>query len=227
MLRIIAGRLILLAALAGISCCQRNKETGIYLDYRIWGEEGNDSMMVLLQFRKEDAEGATIALQAPAKVELDGQPLREDSAKMTGPFYETARPAGDFSGQHSLVFTGADGKQYREEFFFRPVYLKTPLPEEITRGGLVLELEGLDPEDYVRVLLTDTTFTGKEINRLDTVKNGRVTISKQDLGTIASGPVYLELHKEYERPVKDGPGKGGRLSISYGLKRAFVLSDQE
>ncbi|MBK5270919.1 MAG: hypothetical protein JJE22_07895, partial [Bacteroidia bacterium] len=99
------------------------------------------------------------------------------------------------------------------------------IPDEIERDDLVFDLDGLDPEDYVRVVLTDTSFASEEINRMDTLTNGRLLISKKDLETIVSGPVHLAIYKEYERPVKNGTPEGGRLSFSYALKRDFVLKD--
>jgi hypothetical protein len=225
MLRTGVGSLLLFLLFFAASC--GSKDNNIYLDYKIWGEEGNDSITVMLQFRLKNAEGATVALKTPAKVELDGQPLKEDSSKMTGPFYEIMKSAQGFDGKHSIVYTNSKGKQYREDFIFRVITLKTPLPEAVMRGELVLELEGLNPEDYVRVLLTDTSFTGEEINRLDTVKNGRVIISKQDLRTVMNGPVYLELYREDEKRITNAMKPGGQLSITYGLKRAFRLKDQE
>jgi hypothetical protein len=99
------------------------------------------------------------------------------------------------------------------------------VPESIRRGDLVCELDGLEPVDYVRVLLTDTSFASEGINRVDTVKNGRVMISKEDLRKVVNGPIHLELYKEVEKPVKEKTREGGGLYISYGLKREFLLKD--
>ena len=83
----------------------------------------------------------------------------------------------------------------------------------------------MEPDDYVRVLLTDTSFESEDINWLDTVKNGRVVISKENLKKVVNGPVQLEFIKEVDNPVKNGTKEGGRLSFSYGLKREFILKD--
>ena len=60
---------------------------------------------------------------------------------------------------------------------------------------------------------------------MDTVKNGRVIVSRQDLETVVNGPIHLELYKEVERPVKNGTDEGGKLAITYGVKREFVLKN--
>ena len=83
----------------------------------------------------------------------------------------------------------------------------------------------MEPLDYVRVLLTDTSFASDDINWIDTVKNGRVVISADDLRKVVNGPVHLELIKEIDKPVKNGTKEGGQFSFSYGLKREFVLKD--
>jgi len=211
------------------TACRDNdiRHRGIYYDYKVWGEEGSDSITVMLQFRRGHAQGATMALEAPAKVELDGQVLREDSSQITGPFYEIVKPVFGFAGKHSIAYTDHKGKQHTEEFDFRVITCNTPFPAQITRGDLRIELDGLNPEDYIRIVLTDTSFTGRGINRLDTVKNGQLLISKTDLEAVASGPVFLELYRESDQNIKNGTRRDGQLSITYGLKREFEIKDEE
>jgi len=201
-----------------------NPET-IYFDYKVWGEEGDEEVTVMLQYRFAGKNGTTLVLEDSAKVELDGQVINVDSSKMTGAFYEVIRPVKDFIGKHSIVFTNQEKKQYKEEFEFKPVSLRTNIPNEIKRGDLVFDLDGLDPVDYVRILLTDTLFESEDINWVDTVKNGRVMISAEELKKVGNGPVHLELFKEIDKPVKNGTKEGGTFSFPYGLKRDFVLKD--
>ncbi|TMI85739.1 MAG: hypothetical protein E6H08_22080 [Bacteroidetes bacterium] len=215
------------------SCSGRSNEIGgssdvnpetIWFDYQISGEEGSNDMAVMLQFRFAGKNGTTLVLDGGSKVEFDGIAIKADSSKMTGAFYEVMKPVNEFAGKHSIVFTDINGKQYKEEFNFTPISLKTKIPDSLARQDLVFELDGLDHTDFVRVLLTDTAFTSEGINRVDTVKNGRVIISKEDLETVVNGPVQLELIKEYEKPVKNGTREGGHISINYGLKRSFKLN---
>lgn len=222
-----------IAATFFLSSCSSNEIGGssdvnpesIWFDYQVWGEEGHDNMTVMLQYRFAGENGTTLFLDEPSKVEFDGERLKADSSKMTGAYYEIVKPLKDFAGKHEILFTNTDNKQYKEEFSFQPMTMMTPVPDEIERDDLVFELGGLEPKDYVRVLVTDTSFASEEINRIDTVTNGRVLISKKDLETIVTGPVHLVLYKEYEKPVKNGTPEGGRLSFSYALKRDFVLKD--
>jgi hypothetical protein len=197
----------------------------IYFDYKIWGEEGKDDITVMLQYRFAGANGTTLVLEEPGKVEFDGKTIEADSSKMTGAYYEIMKPVNEFSGKHRIVFTDLNKKQYKEEFSFQPVSLRTKVPATIHRGDLVFELDGLEPLDYVRILLTDTSFLSEGINRVDTVKNGRVIIKKEELKTVINGPIHLELYKEVEKLLKNGTKEGGQLSVTYGLKREFVLKD--
>ena len=199
-----------------------NPET-IYFDYKIWGEEGDEDITVMLQYRFGGPRGTTLTLENPYKVELDGTEIKVDSSKYTGAYYEVIKPVNEFTGKHTIVFTDANGKKYTEDFSFQPVILKTELPAEIQRDDIVLEMDGLDPLDHVRILMTDTSYTSEGINRLDTVKNGRVLISKYDLNNLVNGPVHLELFKETEKPLKERTEEGGKLSITYGVKREFML----
>ena len=197
----------------------------IWFDYKISGVEEGENITVLLQYRFGGANGPTLVLEEPSKVELDRTLIKGDSSKMTGAFYEIVKPADEFIGEHQIVFTDVNEKQYKEEFQFQPFLLITEIPDTIRRTDLLMELQGLAEDDYVRVLLTDTSFTGVGIHRLDTIKNNRLVISETDLGKLINGPIHLELIRENERSVKEKTGEGGRISITYGLRRTFFLQD--
>ena len=195
----------------------------IYFDYKIWGDEGNDNLTVKLQYRFGGKNGTTLTIEKPAKVELDDELIPVDSSKMTGAFYEIHKPINKFNGEHTITFTDINEKQYSEKFRFQPLQLKTSLPEVLKRGKMLLEVDGLDGESFVRVILTDTSFASEGINRIDTIKNGQIIITEEDLKSLVNGPIQLELIKEEERKIKNGTREGGKLSISYGLKREFIL----
>jgi hypothetical protein len=197
----------------------------IYFDYRVWGDEENGDVTVRLQYFTGDMEGSTVLWEPPGKVEFDGEVLQADSSRMNGFYYETGIPLENFPGRHSIVFTDLSKKQYKEEFDFPLIFLKKELPAVINREELVLELVGLDSGGIVKVLITDTSFYGRGIERMDTVRNDSIIITPRDLENLKNGPVYLEIYKEEEWPLKQ-PGKaGGKLSLSWGLKRAFELKD--
>ena len=225
--------LFYLALIFIISSCSSNEvgnakdvnPESIYFEYKVWGDEGSDDVTVMLQYRFAGRNGTTLVLEDSSKVELDGQVIKVDSSNMNGAYYEVIKPVKDFVGKHTIVFTNLENKQYKEEFEFKPVSLRTKIPNEIKRGDLVFDLDGLEPMDHVRILLTDTSFASEDINWIDTVKNGRVVISANDLKRVVNGPVHLELIKEVDKPVKNGTREGGSFSFSYGLKREFVLKD--
>jgi hypothetical protein len=205
-----------------------NKEVNpdaIYFDYNIWGDEESGNITAKLQYRFAGPNGTTLVLENPAKVEFDNQLLQVDSSRMNGAWYEINKPVKDFGGRHRIVYTDINEKQYKEEFDFKVFSLKTELPKEIKRDDLVFELDGLAPEDYVRLLLIDTSFYSRGIDRLDTVRNGRIIITRRDLDNLKNGPISLEFYWEDEKSLREATKEGGRLSISYGLKRVFELKD--
>lgn len=197
----------------------------IYFDYKIWGDEDAGYITARLQYRFAGRNGSTLILEEPSKAELDGEILKADSSKMNGVYYEISRPVQEFAGRHTIVFTDKNNKQYKEEFNFQSITLRTNLPDTVTRGDLVFELEGLAPRDYVRILFTDTAAFSEGISRVDTVENGRIVITKSQLNRLANGPVHLEFSKEDDKRIKNGTKEGGSLSISYWLKRDFQLQD--
>jgi hypothetical protein len=222
------SRTIFLFVFWGIffSCNNKREDAlnpeAIYFDYKITGEEGNDKLTVLLQYRVGGEEGDAVSI---GNVTLDGEQMTLDSSKMSGVFYELHKPITEFKGNHTILFTGIDKKEYKEEFDFQPVVLLTLIADTIHRSDLEFEFKGLANNDYLRVLLTDTSFINDGINRVDMVQNGQLVISETDLEALANGPVQIEFIREYERPVRNATREGGRLLITYSLKREFFLKD--
>ena len=194
----------------------------VYFDYKITGKEGDDNLTVLLQYRNGGEDGDAVSI---GKVIMDGEMLSADSTKMNGTFYELHKPIAEFAGKHSIVFTDINKKDYKEEFNFQPITLLTPIADTAQRIDLVFEFQGLETKDYIRVLMTDTSFVNNGINRVDAVINGRLVITKADLESLANGPVQLEFIREYAKPVKNGTAAGGKLQLTYSLKREFLLEN--
>ena len=197
----------------------------IFFDYKIWAEEGREDVTVNLQYRMGGRNGTTLVLDEPSKVLFDGEQLNADSAKVTGAYYETQRPFSSFAGKHTITFTDLNKKEYKEEFEFIPFSLEPDVPATLTRGDLVFTFKGLDSIDHLNVVLTDTSFRSADINDIDTVKNGKLVISANRLSALVNGPINLQFYKEVVKPVKNSTKEGGKLFISYGLKREFELKD--
>lgn len=195
----------------------------IYLDYAVWGTEEGGEMTTKLQFRFAGPNGTTLVLDKPAQVELDGTVVPVDSSRMLGAYYERIQPVQSFAGHHTIRFTDPSGKSFSEEFDFQPFSLKTAIPAALERGDLQLELEGLAPVDYLHIMLNDTSSMGRSIDRYDTVRGGRILITRSELDSLQSGPIRLEINRDDERELGKPTVEGGKLSISYGLRREFQL----
>lgn len=195
----------------------------IFFNYKITGEEGRDEITVHIRFHRRSPSGRTLALPAPARVELDGEQLPLDSAEYTGAYYEMQKNLDSFRGKHIISFTDHRNKVYKEEFEFTPFTLENMVPEVLNRGDLEFSFSGLAPADHLRVLMIDTAFSTNDINELMAVKNGRLVVTQDLLKAITNGPIYLEFYRETEIPLKNTTRKGGVLTIVYGLKRQFEL----
>ena len=218
---------LFLMAVCFFSCTAKNDtvEAAVYADYSVTAEEGTEMITCLLKFYSKNNKGQALYLEPPAAVHFDGTVLRADSARLSGPYYEVQKPLERFSGSHTIVFTNSAGKNFEETFAFEPFTLITDLQNPSIRTDLLLELNGLASGTALRVLLTDTSFATPDINEIDTVQNGKLTISRNALRNVVPGPVTLYLFKEEERRLKQPPAGGGKLSITYSLNREFDLTD--
>ena len=212
-----------------ISCAHKKGGAGtdaVYADYRITGEEGAENVTCLLRFFREKNGAKALFLEPPAGASLDGTIIQGDSAGLSGAYYEVQKPLAGFNGTHTILFKNSEGKEYKETFIFQPFSITAALGETVPRGDITLQLDGLQLREPVRVLLTDTSFYTHDINEIDTVQNGQLTISEAALRHIASGPVTLHLFKEEERRLKNAPAGGGKITVTYSLSREFELVDE-
>ncbi|HEY1869798.1 MAG TPA: hypothetical protein VGG71_02005 [Chitinophagaceae bacterium] len=219
--------LIVISVSTLVSCT--NNETNskvadpdaVFFDYKIRGEEKDSNVTVYIQFKEGGPNGTPVVLDDPAKVELDGELISVDSAKLTGPYYEIRKPSLGFQGKHIISFTDEDAKKNDEEFVYRTFNLTTKL-SDVSRGDLSFDFDGLNDEDYIRISATDTSFASKDINEIDTVKNGKLVIPAIKLKNLVNGPVTLLLSKETERIIRKRT-EWGRIVVSYGIQREFEL----
>ena len=205
------------AAKTGISA------QNLFLEYQVWGDEEREFVTVLLQLRNKSRNGKTVELAAPGFVELDGEVLQPDSSRLSGVFYETQRPLAEFAGKHKITIRDENKDLVSEEFEYTPFTLATPLSQKVKKAGLTLTLKGLNTEDKLRVTMVDTVFSTADINELMPVINGKLQISSEALQDVKEGPVTLLLFKEEERRIENPSVKGGKIAVTYGLKREFDL----
>src|SRR5262249_54570585 len=148
-----------------------------------------------------------------------------DSARLTGEYYEVRKPLSSFKGAHEIAFTRFDKKEYKEAFNFSPFTLKTKIPAVVKRGDLAFDFEGLDQHQFINVIAVDTSFMSKDINEIDTLKNGRLIIPVEKLKNLSNGPITIQFYADLERKVKNGTKAGGKIQVSYGMQREFELVD--
>jgi len=203
---------------------EKENNEAVFFDYQVMGEEGRDFVTVLIQFKEGDAEGNTLLLEEPAKVEMDGEVLKPDSAKRSGAYYEAHRDTEEFTGSHTIIFTDFNRKQYKEEFLFSPMRLRQELPEKVKQDSFSVYLDNVKPGTKVRYVLADTSFETDDVNEVQKMSStGRIIFNEVEMTKVKPGPVTLLLTLEDERPVKNGTKAGGRIYISYSLRRDFEI----
>lgn len=198
------------------------KSDVIFFDYKISGYEGDSNVTVYIQFKRGGTNGRNFFLDDPATIQLDGETIPADTARVTGAYYEIQKPFPSFIGEHTITFTSPGKKEYKEEFEYRPFRLKKELPPIIHRNDLTLDFKDLS-QDPIRVSAIDTSFSSRDIVEIDTTKNGRLVIPTSKLKNLVNGPIVLLLSSETEKHVEHGQKVWGRIEVSYGLQRQFEL----
>lgn len=214
-----------------VACTNADKKTSkinydqLYFDYTLTADEDGPYATCMLQYKKNSLNGNALNV-APARVELDGQAIEGDSAGLSGFYYEVQRPLDSFSGKHTIVFSTPGSKQYKEEFDFTPFTLAEELPEQVRKESLTIRFTNFPKgENKLRLFLLDSSFLSGGYNELVPVRNGELVIDKSIWDQMKTGPIVMQLSLEKEQPLQQVTKAGGRLSITYGLKREFELVD--
>lgn len=195
----------------------------VFFEYTITADENLSDVTCMFQFKDGSVEGEAISIE-PAIVKLDGEQINPDSARLSGFFYEVHKPIESFAGRHAIVVAAPDQKQYSNEFEFYPFTLTEELPEKVNRKPFVIRLKNFPAsETEIRLLMLDTSFTSAGFNEMVPVRNGEVVVDLDVLENLKNGPVNFELYLEKEQSLKQVTQAGGRISITYGLKREFEL----
>lgn len=195
---------------------------GIYYEYQIWAEEGREDVTVRLQFKTGGEEGEAFTPEESV-VLLDGKPVKSDSSRFNGPYYELVVPLTTFGGRHTIVFIDKDKKENKNEFRFTPFSLTDELPETIKRGPFSIQLKDLPSPATIRLVMADTSLRSRGVNEKLMVSNGVVNVTEEQLTNLANGPVTLEIYKEDEKPLTNGSEGRGKISITYAIRRQFEL----
>ena len=196
----------------------------LYYICKVEADEEYGYVNIWVQIKKFDEEGEVVLLD-PGQVQLDNEPLLLDSARLSGAFYEIRKSIEDFTGKHTLVITGNNGKIYSETFEWLPLVLDVDLSGTVTRGSFVLPLRGVNENDQIRLNLIDTSFRTPDINDAFLVHNGQIQLEREVLRKVANGPVTLELHKESEQKPDLESSIKGIIQSTYSLRREFDLID--
>ena len=194
----------------------------LFFDYTINAEEGSEMVTVKLQFKRNSVTGK--AIEVKGKVEFDGQVIKSDSTELSGFYYEIQKPLNLFTGKHTIVFTAPDNKQYKQEFEFTPFTIENELPEQVSRQPFTIKLNNFPQrETPVRLVMLDTAFESEGINEEIPIVKGELVIDDFILRQLKSGPIIMEIYREQEIPLKQSTKAGGRLAITYSLRREFEL----
>lgn len=200
------------------------EEERLFFDYQVSAEEGQEDATLRLQYKLGDENGEALALEKPAKVLLDGEEIAADSSRMSGTYYELIRPLESLKGRHTIVFVDKEGKKYRQDFSFEPFTLAEELPEKIQKRPFTIRLQNFPPSaETVRLVLTDTSLYSAGVNEDLQVKSGEIRIDDAMLGNLTAGPISLEISYEKEEPIRHSANAGGRLLLTYSLRRQFEL----
>ena len=207
------------AILAG--CDWNNKKEGSssqpVLELMISGEEGLDSVSILLQVHSEDEGEGGIRLEKGISAFVEDHELSLDSAGVSGYYY---RGKIAFPADSLLQFkVEKGGKRLTSQVHEvqRPVL---DVPSEFTRAGLTIP--GSEQRARFRVAIVDTAYLSNDLSGIYVSSAEGLKIPETDLALLAPGPVFLTITWEKRKRLDNGPFSGEIIS-KYSIFRESFL----
>jgi hypothetical protein len=196
----------------------------LFLDYQVTGEDGVPEAVVRVQFHLAGPEGQALLLDTPAAVLFDGHPMQEGKSKMNGGYYEAAFLLDETDNVHFITYRDPSGHIYNDTFSFPFFGLTEEFPPTVNRSkGLSVNFSGLDSATVIHSLLTDTSFYGRGLDRVDTIMENKIYFTDKELYALKDGPIHLEFFREEEHFLQRKGQLHGRLYMSYNVSREFEL----
>jgi hypothetical protein len=193
----------------------------IYQEYNINYTEGNTNAEVFCQFRFAGSDGTTLVLNAPSQLQFDGEVLKVDSNTTSGAYYKTTRPAVNFFGKHSLVFTNTAGKKLENSFLFGPFKLIN-IPASVSKQqsfNLNFEAGAFQTGDHIEIYAgnTDSSFSVSHTNA-----GNSILIPAAELKRQKGKQLTLEATLYRKIALQQNTDEGGAINIMYSLKPVTI-----
>lgn len=198
----------------------------IYQYYKISYTEGDEKFKAKAQFRFAGSNGTTLVLASPANISFDYQPIKVDSSKFGGAFYEHTQDSGLMFAKHSFVYTDIDNKKYENGFFYNRFTL-TNIPAEAGRNQPLTFNYSFEPnfvlqsDDYITVssVNTDSSFT---VTVKSTDTGGKIIIPVSELKRQKGNELKLEATLYRKIAMQQITSEGGEMELEYKLKPVKV-----
>jgi hypothetical protein len=202
----------------------------IYQYYEIDASRNETNLRVY--FRVKDLNGATIDLDAPARIEVDNQALKENvNTAFNGTIYTLTEKS--YHSAREFVFTGADGKIYRNRIVFEPIEFAAGGKEIVLRRGetnyIPLSRISNDSKDFFQIYLSnsesnppeDKGFNESVEPKFDTARNALI-IQKDVLQRAKTNDAWLEMRVQHSVPLAEKTAAGGDCRVYYQAEKVRV-----
>ncbi|HEY0434069.1 MAG TPA: hypothetical protein VGC95_09365, partial [Chitinophagaceae bacterium] len=124
---------------------------------------------------------------------------------------------------HQLVYEDADNVKHRAQFEYEPVMLQPVEEGDARMNGLHLQFNSPGDSAVIRLAIADTSFVSRDINEMDTIRNGAVTIPPVKLQSLRPGPATLVISHEIEQPFDTSHVIRGRIMSAFEIQRTINL----
>lgn len=190
----------------------------IYQYYSISYHEGDTNAEIFCQFRFAGEDGTTLVLNSPSQLQFDGKILTVDSSSVSGAYYKTTVPVGQFYGRHSFAFTSTEGKKLENSFDFAAFKLVN-IPATVSRQqafNLNFDTAALQPGDNIDISAnnTDSSFSISHT----TTDGTAIVIPAKELKRQKGNELTLEVTLYRKISLQQSTVEGGEIVIVYALQ---------
>lgn len=190
----------------------------VYQSYSISASKRQTSVHAV--FRLANETGKTIDLDAPAKIDLNDQPMTEIAPTFaSGTTYEAK--SGGFVPKQRFAFTDAGGKVYRNEIALQA--LEIPVQKIVlsrTKAALIRLSRGVAADERISVSVTgkalaDKTPLNKTVEASLDESRVNLSVAPQSLKEFMTGAAKISVMVEKKESLKQATPSGGAMRFVY------------
>ncbi len=186
---------------------------GYFMEY----DEAKDKTEITAFFRFAGPNGTTLILDAPGKVEMNGEKLDLKETKDAGAYYYKTLNGKLPDGEYSFEYTDLHQKSFKNTVSWKNIEVESVSDSFSHSDGLLISFND-DPQgrkEEITIAISDSANSISET--ISHVRREKIKIAGSKLKDL-HGPLEINMRRNGQFNLKNQTHAGGYIGTAYRLK---------